>query len=83
VQKNKSKDAKRKTNIAICKKLAILSSYFGQNSGRSEKMNIFSGNFIFIRFYFVKGFWQKIMQFSQVCAKVRKLQISNNFQKCS
>lgn len=34
-------------------------------------------------FYFVKGLRQKIMQFSQVCAKVRKLKISKIFQKYS
>jgi hypothetical protein len=55
----------------------------GQKMRHLEKMNIFSIKFIFIRFYFVKGLRQKIMQFSQVCAKVRKLRISNIFQKYS
>ena len=56
---------------------------FGQKRIKFFKMNIFSPKFIFIPFYFVKGLEQKIMQFSQVCAKVRKLRISKIFQKYS
>ena len=83
MQKNKSKDVVCKTNIAICKNTAIVPPMFGQKRLKLFKMNIFSSKFIFIPFCFVKGLRQKIMQFSQVCAKVRKLRITNFFQKYS
>ena len=83
MQKNKSKDVVYKTKVAICNENEIVTPIFGQKCRKKFKMNIFSTKFIFIPFLFVKGLGQKIMQFSQVCAKVRKLRISKIFQKCS